>query len=65
VRDEAGIPKRVDLWTHCFTPAELTHLVAGAGLRLDAIWSVEPGAYRRESPTTESPEYLVVATKGP
>lgn len=65
VRDEAGTPKSVDLWTHCFTPTELTHLVQGAGLRLDAIWSVEPGAYRRDPPTTESPEYLVVATKGP
>jgi SAM-dependent methyltransferase len=65
VRDEAGIPKPVDLWTHCFTPTELRHLVDGAGLRLDAIWSVAPGAYRREPPTTESPEYLVVATKGP
>jgi SAM-dependent methyltransferase len=64
VRDEAGIPKPVDLWTHCFTPTELTQLVGGAGLRLDAIWSVEPGAYRREPPTTESPEYLVMATKG-
>jgi SAM-dependent methyltransferase len=65
VRDETGAAKTVDLWTHCFTPAELTTLVAGAGLRLDAIWSVEPGTYRRDAPTTESPEYLVVATKAP
>jgi SAM-dependent methyltransferase len=63
VRDETGAAKTVDLWTHCFTPTELTILVADAGLRLDAIWSVEPGAYRRDAPTTESPEYLVVATK--
>ena len=64
VRDEAGIPKPVSLWTHCFTPTELTYLVDGAGLRLDAIWSVAPGAYLRQAPSTESPEYLVVATKG-
>jgi hypothetical protein len=63
VRDETGAAKTVDLWTHCFTPTELTNLVVGAGLCLDAIWSVEPGAYRRDAPTTESPEYLVVATK--
>jgi SAM-dependent methyltransferase len=63
VRDEAGAPKAVDLWTHCFTPTELTTLVAAAGLRVDAIWSVEPGAYRRDAPTTESPEFLVVATR--
>jgi SAM-dependent methyltransferase len=63
VRDEDGAPKAVDLWTHCFTPTELTHLVEATGLRLDAIWSVEPGAYHRVPPTTESPEFLVVATK--
>jgi SAM-dependent methyltransferase len=63
VRDEAGVPKTVDLWTHCFTPTELATLVDGAGLLLDAIWSVEPGAYRRDAPTTESPEYLLVATR--
>jgi SAM-dependent methyltransferase len=63
VRDEAGVPKAVDLWTHCFTPTELTTLVEAAGVRLDAIWSVEPGAYSRAAPTTESPEFLVVATK--
>ena len=63
VRDEAGEPKTVDLWTHCFTPTELRSLVADAGLRLDALWSVEPGAYREAAPTVETPEYLVIATK--
>jgi SAM-dependent methyltransferase len=63
VRDEAGTPMAVDLWTHCFTPTELRALVAAAGLRLDALWSVEPGAYRSAPPTTESPEYLVLATR--
>jgi SAM-dependent methyltransferase len=64
VRDETGEPKAVDLWTHCFTPTELRTLVAAAGLRLDAIWSVEPGAYRAAAPTVDTAEYLVVATKG-
>jgi SAM-dependent methyltransferase len=63
VRDEAGQATTVDLWTHCFTPTELRALVTGAGLRVDEIWSVEPGAYRRQAPTVESPEYLVLATK--
>ena len=63
VRDEAGEPKLVDLWTHCFTPTELRTLVAQAGLRLDALWSVEPGAYRAEAPSVDTAEYLVVATK--
>jgi SAM-dependent methyltransferase len=63
VRDETGEPKAVDLWTHCFTPTELRTLVDAAGLRLDAIWSVEPGAYRAAAPTVDTAEYLVVATK--
>jgi len=63
VRDETGAPKAVDLWTHCFTPTELRALVADAGLRLDAIWSVEPGAYRAAAPTVDTAEFLVVATK--
>jgi SAM-dependent methyltransferase len=63
VRDEAGTSKAVDLWTHCFTPTELRHLVAGAGLRLDALWSVEPGAYAATTPSVDSPEFLVIATR--
>jgi SAM-dependent methyltransferase len=63
VRDEDGHPTTVDLWTHCFTPTELRALVVAAGLRLDALWSVEPGAYREAPPTVETAEYLVVATK--
>ena len=65
VRDEGGHAKSVDLWTHCFTPTELRALVAGAGLRLDAIWSVEPGAYRAVRPTVDTAEYLVLATRTP
>jgi SAM-dependent methyltransferase len=65
VRDEHGRPKTVDLWTRCFTPTELRVLVAEAGLRLDAVWSVEPGAYRAAPPSVDTAEYLVVATKEP
>jgi SAM-dependent methyltransferase len=63
VRDESGQPKAVDLWTHCFTPTELRTLVADAGLRLDAVWSVEPGAYAAAPPTVDTAEFLVLATK--
>jgi SAM-dependent methyltransferase len=63
VRDEDGRPKAVDLWTHCFTPTELRTLVADAGLRLDWLWSVEPGAYRAAPPSVDTAEYLVLATK--
>ena len=62
VRDEHGAAIPGELWTNCYTPRELRLLTRLAGLRLDAVWSVEPGAYHRRPPTTESPEFLVVAT---
>ncbi len=63
VRDEQGRPATVDLWTGCYTPRELRLLLRGAGLRCDAISSVEPGAYGAGPPTVESAEYLVLATR--
>jgi len=61
VRDPSGRAETVDLWTGCYTPRELRLLFAHAGLVVDAISSVEPGAYGNEPPTIESPEYLVIA----
>ncbi|MDO8389965.1 MAG: class I SAM-dependent methyltransferase [Actinomycetota bacterium] len=61
VRNEQGEPKQVDLWTGCYTPRELRVLCRNAGLTVDSISSVEPGAYGRETPTVESPEFLVLA----
>jgi SAM-dependent methyltransferase len=61
VRDEHGTPMPAELWTGCYTPRELRLLSAQAGLRVDAIHSVEPGAYGTAAPTTESAEYLVIA----
>ncbi|MFV0307959.1 MAG: class I SAM-dependent methyltransferase [Desertimonas sp.] len=61
VRDPTGRSETVDLWTGCYTPRELRLLAARAGLVVDAISSVEPGAYRRDPPTIESAEYLVIA----
>jgi SAM-dependent methyltransferase len=63
IRDPEGTSLAADLWTTCFTPRELRLLTAAAGLTVDDIWSVEPGAYRLERPTTETPEFLVLATK--
>lgn len=63
IRSEAGVPATVDLWTGCYTPRELRLLLRACGLRLDALWSVEPGAYAEVTPTTESPEFLVLATR--
>jgi SAM-dependent methyltransferase len=61
VRDEAGVAKAVELHTTCYTPRELRLLAARAGLEVEAVWSVEPGAYRRDEPTTETAEFLLVA----
>ena len=61
VRDPAGTVLEVDLWTGCYTPRELRLLLDRHDLTVDRISSVEPGAYGDEPPTTESPEYLVLA----
>ena len=63
IRSEAGEPKTVDLWTGCYTPRELRLLLGTHGLDVDSISSVEPGAYGSEAPSTESPEFLVIATR--
>ncbi len=63
VRDEAGDAVEVDLWTTCFTPRELRLLATGAGLEVEHVWSVAPGAYRRDDPTIDSPELLLVARR--
>jgi hypothetical protein len=63
VRDEAGEPTEVDLWTTCFTPRELRLLAAGAGLEVEHLWSVTPGAYRRAAATVDQPELLLIARR--
>jgi SAM-dependent methyltransferase len=63
VRDPAGTATEVDLWTGCYTPRELRLLLVRHGLTVDSISSVEPGAYGTAAATTESPEFLVVATR--
>ena len=63
IKDEAGAEADVELWTTCYTPRELRLLLDGAGLQVDAVWSVEPGAYQHTPATIESPELLVVGRK--
>jgi SAM-dependent methyltransferase len=61
IRDAEGRAAEVDLWTGCSTPRELRLLCARAGLEVDSISSVEPGAYGSAAPTVETPEFLVIA----
>ena len=63
VKDPDGRGIEVDLWTGCYTPRELRLLLLDHGLDVVRISSVEPGAYGDAPPTTESPEYLVIARR--
>lgn len=63
VRNEQGESRTVDLWTGCYTPRELRLLCRAAGLDVDRISGVEPGSYGDASPTTETAEFLVLATR--
>ena len=61
LRDEAGRAVPAELWTTCFTPRELRLLAAATGLGVDAVWSVEPGAYAASPPSVETAEFLLLA----
>jgi SAM-dependent methyltransferase len=63
IRSEAGDARTVDLWTGCYTPRELRLLLGANGLEVESVSSVEPGAYGTSAPSTESPEFLVVARR--
>ena len=63
VRDESGTPAPVDLWTGCYTPRELRVLCRVAGLVVESVNSVEPGAYAAVKPSTETAEFLVIARR--
>jgi len=63
LRSEDGAEAEHDLWTTCFTPRELTLLAEEAGLTVEAIWSVTPGAYGRNAPSLDSHEFLLVARR--
>lgn len=63
VRSPAGEVMAAELWTTCFTPRELRLLAERAGLDPVDLWSVTPGSYRRDAPTVDSPEFLLVAQR--
>jgi SAM-dependent methyltransferase len=63
VKDADGNAIPADLWTSCFTPRELRLLCDRAGLTVEHIWAVTPGAYAANPPDLEHPEWLTVAAK--
>jgi SAM-dependent methyltransferase len=64
LRSPAGDEAEFDLWTTCFTPRELRLLAERAGLVVDHVWSVTPGAYRADPPSLDAPELLLVGHRG-
>lgn len=61
IRNSQGEVEEVDLWTGCYTPRELRMICQQAGLEVQNIFSVNPGAYVADVPGLESSEFLVVA----
>ena len=61
IRDPEGVEAEFDLWTTCFTGRELELLAATAGLTVDAVHGVTPGAYRAQPPTLDHHELLLLA----
>jgi SAM-dependent methyltransferase len=63
VRNEAGRERVFDLWTTCFTVREMRLMSCAAGLDVDAIHGVRPGAYAAGPPTLDHPEFLLLARR--
>jgi SAM-dependent methyltransferase len=63
VRNPEGEEREFDLWTTCFTARELALLARGAGLEVDGVHGVTPGAYARTPPTLDHPELLLLARR--
>lgn len=65
LKSEAGEDKPFVLKTSCFTPRELRLLCARSGLAVEHLWSVTPGAYARNPPDLDHPEFLVITHPSP
>ena len=63
VKDEVGRDKEVEAWTSVYTPRELRLLAIGVGLVPEHIWSVEPGAYAKNPPNRDTPEFMLIARR--
>ncbi len=63
LKDEQGNEVPFELETTCFTPRELRLLAGAVGLEVEHIWSSAPGAYGRNHPDLDHPEFLLVARR--
>lgn len=64
VRGPDGTEAPFDLWTTCFTVRELELLARATGLERIEVLGVSPGAYRRQPPTLDHHELLLLARAG-
>jgi SAM-dependent methyltransferase len=60
VRSPAGDPRSFDLWTTCFTPRELRLIARQAGVEVEGLWAVRPGAFAKNPADIDHPEFLLV-----
>lgn len=58
-----GVELETEVWTTCYTPRELRLLARHVGLEVEAVHGVTPGRYRSAPPTTDCPEFLLVARR--
>lgn len=66
VRGPDHARERFDLWTASYTAREAVHLVEDAGLAVQSVRGVEPGAYARRGDgevALDDPEVLLVARR--
>lgn len=63
VRGPDGTEAPFELWTTCFTARELELLARSAGLGGIEVHGVTPGAYRRQPPTLDHHELLLLAQR--
>jgi SAM-dependent methyltransferase len=63
VRGPDGTEAPFDLWTTCFTARELELLADAADLVDVEVHGVTPGAYRRQRPTLDHHELLLLARR--
>lgn len=63
VRDTTGRVMPTQLWTGCYTPRELRLLAAQHDLVRVRIHGVEPGVYGLAEPSTDLPEFLLLAER--
>jgi len=63
VRDEVGDEREFEVWTTCFTARELALLAEAAGVRVEGVYGVTPGAYRAAPPALDQPELLLIGRR--